>query len=278
MGDRTLRAANSDFKIFIGGFGTHGRLLPVQKSRKNDGKGGGSYKRLTPNDQLAQMVWTDDTEEIFQQDELGKGMINEDGEVVRLNAEAIEQARTSELDKGVLNIEVYSPSKFARENLWPDPATKSFIFIPMITKNRTLIPASTSELMVYEMLCSAAAKKDILIGSAVVGRGKENLYRLRVWRGHLVLQAMAYTNFLEDHEIRKPNITKEQKKVMASLVKKMAKDFNSEDLADNSIDRIRAAEAIKFGEDMTDVLLTAETNDDDDSDLLAAFSAAVEAM
>jgi len=277
MGDKKIRAANSSFKIFIGGFGTHGRLLPIQRSRKNDGKGGGSYKRLTPNDQLARMVWTDDTGKIFQQDELGKGIMDDDGNCVRVNVDAVNAAKESELDKGIMDIKVYSPSKFATENLWPDPATKSFIFSPMITKDRRLIPASPAEQLVYEMLCSAAAGKNILIGSAVVGRSKEHIFRLTTWRGHLVLVPMTYTNFLEDHEVRKPNITKEQKTVMAKLVKKIAKDFNVEQLADNSIDRIRVAEAMKVGEEMTEALLT-KPDEQDDDDLLATFSAAVDAM
>lgn len=276
--DKTIKASSASFKIEIAGYSTSGRLLPVQVSAKNDGAGvesgkGASFRSLTPEGLTASQVYRDENGRIWERSEMTKrGIVDkETGEVTLVDAEAVAEARQIQGDQNVLNLKVVRNTPELHDQLFVDYQSKSHVFVPMITKGKKIIPSSTQDQMVYRLLLHAARQDRFrLIGTASVSRGKEHLYSVMSWRGHLVLQCLAWTDLIEDHQPNTIEPSEREASLMDQLLVLTSTDFEPGEFEDASIKRLMQV-AMTTGEKATEALPL--KRDVKEEDILAALEA-----
>lgn len=230
-----MRAAVGDFTIHLGALTMRGKLVSVQ-APESKGKGDGSYHLCTPQKKPVKMAFVDDEGNVFAKDDL-LYYREENGKIVVVNKDAVAAAKESQLPKNVMYLNVH-------------PAADDSFFSPMGTRQSlAFIPADSDP---HNTACNEVIlnllEEGYVLAAVCNVNNHDCLYRLIIWRGHVVLQPQAFPAALNPH--REPPRVQLPEAVISKaqeLAQVLASDYDPAEYSDARLERIRNAEAIKAG-------------------------------
>ena len=222
----------SAFVIHIGPATVAGRLVGIRNPEPKEEK----TSLVSPAGEVVKQVYRTDLGEIFERSELGNAVIDEDGATKVLDAEALKAARESVLPKNIMNVTVH-PRADVDDQIFPSD-NNAYVFYPDANDPANKLWA--------DALTTAIAKDDMAYMGVVNLRNHEGLFRLSVWRGHMIIQKMLYPEMLKPHEFAPIEDTVTSKKlaaVMAELVTPFVPEEYQDSIAKAKAEVVAAAEA-----------------------------------
>jgi non-homologous end joining protein Ku len=255
-----IRAHVSDLTLRIslpnhGVIETHGRLLSVQSS-KTAGRGDGRYKLCTAEGVPVKRAYVDPTTGIPVEDENLRRYIqgnqsdsaNKEPEVKRILSpeeyEEVKKAKASELPKNVVELTIHPGD--TEDKLWSTSERNSYVFAA-----NTVDPQHAESAEVIRAMLDAGY---ILVSVANV-RNSEGFYRLKLWRGQMVLESMVYSDEINPHEVIDLDAVDPQlRELAANVAERLVEDFDADAYRNTRLERVRAIEAGEAGDIVADAV------------------------
>lgn len=201
-----LKSYVNNFTLRIGSISTIGRLVAVEQSVPVKAK----TKFVTPDGKSVKKVYVaeDDllnaTPTVFQEGQLEKAVLNDEGENVLVGKENLAAVKTSQLPKNVLNLTVHDANDVDSQLVSGKNAV--YVFLP---DEKDPANVQWGELLIEIVRQSGQA----FIGMCNLNN-HEGLFRVGLWRGQLTIQKQLYP------EQVKPIPAKEGTSVKTSTVEK----------------------------------------------------------
>ncbi len=221
---KKLKAYVSEMTLRLGPVTANGKLVgvrtPVSKDKKSP------FKMVTPEGKAVQQQYVDVDGSTWKPVELARA-IEVDGELKIVEPEAAKAAKvSSNLPKNVLNLVAHNAADVDGKTFPSDK--NAYVFVP-----NTNDPANAQY---NELLIGMLAKSDkAMVGLASI-RNVEGMYRLSVWRGHLIVQQQLYPEEINEHEVANTDSLLADKGL--KIIEKLTIPFDPEMYRDASVDNI----------------------------------------
>ena len=230
------RAFRSDVTIRFGPAVTNGRILPVRTSADR------SFKSITPEGKPVRRVFMDDDKKVWEDKQLGKARVDENGDLIPVNLEELAKAKAPTLPENVITLNAY-PIDQVEQYLFPSD-DNSYVFEPVKIKKKVIQPDDPANIAWYDFIFSALADNDIaLIGKMNLNKN-EGLFRLGTYQQNLVLSRQLWPEDLNQFDPfagrERNNDSPAFKKKAAAAVAKLTKDFNPSEFVDTKRQRLDA--------------------------------------
>lgn len=233
-----MKSYVSTFVLRLGPISTTGRLVSVTlpKDTKN------SFKLATPDGLPVEQRYIDPNGKLYEPSQLVRSVTNDEGEVITVDQAGIEAAKESLLPPNVLTATVHDACTVDQQ-LFPSDHN-AYVLEPDTTD-----PANTKwHDFIVGVLSNDKCEKT-LIGMCNL-RNSEALFRVSVWRGHLVIQRQKFPSEIHDHDlIEKHDVSKAEIQKGLAMLDKLAQPFDAEAYRNTIAERQQALiEASKKGD------------------------------
>lgn len=246
-----VRSYASEFTMRFGPATTRGRLLPIRMADKTP-----KIHLCTPDGQPVRQCYVDDAGKIFYKEDLGRAVLDDDGNLIQVNAEAVEEAKQSSLPLNTLNLTAHSLDD-VDQYLFPSN-NNAYIFEPVI-KNGKKIVDDPANVQWHDFLNTLVRDS----GFGFVGlcnlRNFEGLFRLSHYQGYIVVQKQLYPENLNQFEHIHPNLPKADKAKALSVVRAMVAPFDPLAYENALIQRL--ADATEVDYDPTSITVSSPASD-----------------
>lgn len=234
---KKMKAYVNDFVLRLGPIATNGRLVSVTLPKSSKDK----FKYATPDGKPVQQRYIDDEGNIYEIADLVKSVDN-DGALVVVDQAGIEAAKESLLPPNVLNVTVHD-SAVVDQQLFPSDHN-AYVLEPDESD-----PANKKWHDFIVGVLSDKKCNKTLVGMCNL-RNSEGLFRVTVWRGHLVIQRQKFPAEINDHEVvTEHDVTKAEVTKGLAMLDKLVQPFEAEAYRDTIRERQRAlVEAAKKGD------------------------------
>jgi non-homologous end joining protein Ku len=217
----------SFFTVRLDALTFFGSVIPIGKEDKNKPK----FHLVTPDGKPVSRAYIDEKNNIFNEDDLIRTSVDEEGEGVLLTKEELEEARASELPKNVINLTVHDA---AEVNTILYPADNGYVFMPNTDDPRN------KELNDLVAAALQADPSKALLGICNL-RGHEGLFRFSVWRGHLVFHKQRYPSEIKPHPIAVLDVPLAAVDAVKAGLERRVEPFDPDKFRNNTSERLRAA-------------------------------------
>jgi hypothetical protein len=224
---------------------------------------------MTPEGLPVNIVYRDANEKIWTKPELGRGKEDEDGNLIPVDLTAVEEAKKSALVANVIDLNVH-PREDVDDFLFPDKSN-AYVFLPVIRNSSNKVIDDPVNDKWYEVLNNLVRDPKL----AFIGRcnlsGHEGMFRLSIYRGHVVLQKQLFPEEVNEFEVISPKISRVEKAKVAKLAEALVKPFNPEDYPNEITQRVAEATSADFDP----AKLKARIDADREVDVTSALDAAL---
>lgn len=224
-----IRTHVSQFTLRLDILTLSGRLSGVRKSKTEIEV---ETHFVTPNGNRVNRVWRDvATLEIFEEHELDRGVWSDDtGDATIVDADALKAVKKSDLLPNLLTMTVHDAVDVERY-LFPSD-NNAYLFEP------DALSEQFNDLFVAALVQNP---DKALLGMCNL-RGHEGLYRVNVWRGHLIVQRQLYTTDINDHDIAAaPGLDPAIVTRFADIIESRTEVFDPERYRNVQVERLRLA-------------------------------------
>lgn len=233
------RSYRSDVTIRFGPAVTNGRILPVRASVDR------SFKSITPEGKPVRRVFMDDDKKVWDDKQLGKARVGEEGELIPVNMEELAKAKAPTLPENVITLNAF-PIDQVEQYLFPSD-DNSYVFEPVKLKKGVILPDDPANVAWYDFIYSALTDNEVaLIGMMNLNKN-EGLFRLGTYQQNLVLSRQLWPedlNQFDPYAARERNNESEGfKKKAAAAVAKLTKDFDPSMFVDTKRQRLDALQS-----------------------------------
>lgn len=232
---KKFKAHVSSMVLRLGPITTNGKLVPIRKSAPKDT--GPKFKMVTPDALPVEQRYIEPTSgAIYEPKDLARGIVI-DGEMKVVDAATAKVAKvTTNLPKNVLSLVAHEAADVEGKTFPSDK--NAYIFIPDGND-----PANVQY---AELLTAMLTDSDkALVGLASI-RNVEGMYRISIWRGHLVIQQQLYPEEINDHEPTQSSNLLADKAL--KVIDKLTIPFDPELYRDTSAENISEFMAAHDGE------------------------------
>ena len=233
------RAYVSDFSMHFGPITTRGRLMPIRVPDKAP-----KLHYCTPEGLAVKQCYIDDNGKTFAKEELGRAVIDDDGNVTPVNAEAIEEAKTSQLPLNTLSVTTHSIEDI-EQYLFPSN-NNAYIFEPVIKVNNKIKDDPVNSQWHEWLNYMVRNTEDVAFIGMCNLRNFEGLFRLSHYQGYLVVQKQLYPESLHQYDALDIQLDEPSAKKAVSLASAMVKPFNPEDYANSVAERLAVVTSEEF--------------------------------
>lgn len=180
-----MNAYVSQLEMNFGSATTVGSLFGI-RATDNSGK----YKLCTPDGGRVHQKYQDDEGNLFEYDDLARGILDEETNTIRVvSDEDIKAAKESKLPDNVINLTAHDKNEI-EEFLFP-AGTQAYIFKPVIKNGKKVVEDSVN-VQWYDFINTILRETDTaLIGKCNL-RNHEGLFRLGRYQGYITLQKQMY--------------------------------------------------------------------------------------
>jgi hypothetical protein len=257
-----FKAYISDFTLEFAPLSLRGKMVGIRKSAASTKP---KFSLISPDGNPVEQFYYDAKKnKYYKSDECNRSFTSGE-EVTTIDKETLEALKKSELPKNTINLTVHD-SQVINDSLFPDDKN-AYIFVPdekdpkNVTRTASLVAAiKDSPDMAFLGTCNF--------------HGSEGLYKVTIWRGHLVLQRHLYPNEVNDHEVVEPVLDNEAKMLKAFFEKRVT-PFNPETYRNTTVDK--QMQVLSDPSSLENILSQpAVPTDDDLASLLAAFESFTE--
>lgn len=241
-----------------------GNLTPVQNPSTP------KFELITADYEKPSQVYQTEDGTIYKRGDLLKGIKDADGNYTLYNPEDIESAKESTLSPNLLSLNAHLTEE-VDNNLFPSDH-KAYIFVPVIKKDRKVIPNKVNDKWYDFLTTTIRENPDIsLVGVGKIGRGNEALYRLGLYQGYILVQRMFYPEDLNQYEIIRPQVSPSEEKKASVIAHKLIQPFDVENYRNEGLRRLQAAMESEF--DPATVQTIKDESVEDDFDLESVLDA-----
>lgn len=215
-----------------------GRLMPVYKSEESNikmcvpGKGVPVYQK-----------YLDDEGNLYDRNELGRAVVDEDGVMTEINADALEAAKISGLPSNILTMTAHEPESI-EQYLQPD-STKAYLFEPVIKEGKKIKDDPENDH--YHDLLNVMVRDSglVFVGYANI-HGSEGVYRVGMYQGHLTVQRQVFPEKLNQFEVIHPAVSAGEREKLLAIARGSVREFNPEEYKSKVRDAIEAVKSADF--------------------------------
>ena len=207
----------SHFTLRFGSAQTVGSLHGIKSSTSS-----GGYKLCTPEGLPVRQVYKDEQGRTFEQDELKKGKLKEDGTIDIVPEEDIKEAKTSRLDKDVLSVTAHERTD-VDQFLFPS-TLQAYILQPGIKKGSKVVQ-DTVNTQWYDFISTVVGDSDIVLLGKCNLRNHEGLFRLGLYQGYITIQKQLYPEELNQFPVRDGGLAKPERKRAREVSRGAVKGF-----------------------------------------------------
>jgi non-homologous end joining protein Ku len=258
------RAYVGSFTMHFGPATTSGRLLAIRTPDKAP-----KLHYCTPDGQPVRQCYVDDNEKVYFHDELGRAVMDDEGNLVPVNADAVDQAKTSELPLNVLNLTAHN-TEDVEKFLFPSN-NNAYIFEPVIKNASNKIIDDPVNTQWHDFLNVLVRDSESTFIGRCNLRNHEGLFRLSHYQGYIVIQKMLYPEDLNQYEPIRPELDQVVKDKALSVVSAMTQPFDPSTYNNVITERLIQAASEDFDPSSVVTNSRNETSGIDLSDALDSF-------
>jgi non-homologous end joining protein Ku len=218
---------------------TTGRLLPI---RLPDAAPKLHY--CTPEGQPVKQCYIDTDSKTYFPDELGRAVMDEDGNLVQVDAEAVTAAKTSDLPLNVINLTAHNADEVERF-LFPSN-NNAYIFDPVIKNSSNKIIDDPVNTQWHDFMNVLVRDSEATFVGVCNLRNHEGLFRLSHYQGYIVIQKMLYPENLNQYEPIRPELDATVRDKALSVVRSMVQPFDPEAYRNSVTERLLEVTSADF--------------------------------
>lgn len=228
------RASVGTFMMHFGPVSVQGRLYPISKGRKSD------VKLCTPDGRPVQQVYRSEDGEIWEKDALGRARVGENDELIPIDPEALEEAKTSQLPEGVLQLAAHRRAE-VESAMWHDDSN-SYVFLPIVKNSSGKEIKNPANQKWHDLLTVMVRESPdvIFLGRCHIFKS-EHLYELRLYQGHLAVVRLKFPEQLYQYDVVHPELSVAERERSLAVVQAMVTPFDADEYADNIREAVAAA-------------------------------------
>jgi non-homologous end joining protein Ku len=233
------RAYVSNFTMHFGPATTTGRLMPIRVPDRAP-----KLHYCTPDAQPVRQCYIDADGKTYFPEELGRATLDDDGNLVPVNTDAIEQAKTSDLPLNILNLTAHAADDLD-SYLFPSN-NNAYIFEPVIKNSSNKIIDDPVNTQWHDFINVIVRESEAVFIGRCNLRNFEGLYKLSHYQGYLVVQKMLYPEDLNQYETIRPELDSVVLDKALSVVQSMVKPFDPDSYGNVISDRLIQATSEDF--------------------------------
>lgn len=202
----------SKFTIHLGNATATGCLLPIRATVSKP-----KFKMVSPDGNPVSQRYLDVVNgNLYEPSECHRGIEDDDGAVKLVDNDVLAETKKSALAKDVMNVTVH-PLEDVETQLFPSD-NNAYIFQPDAAD-----PVNKGW---ADFITAAVGSSKLAFLGTINLRGHEGLFRLSVWRGHLVVQKQLYPADLNPHEQAERTLTQALTKKAVTVAEAMVQPFD----------------------------------------------------
>jgi hypothetical protein len=211
-----------------------GRLLPIRLPDRAP-----KLHYCTPEGQPVKQCYIDVDGKTYFTDQLGRATMDDDGNLVPVNAEAVEAAKTSNLPMNILNLTAHNADEIER-HMFPSN-NNAYIFEPVIKNSSNKVIDDPVNTQWHDFLNVLVRDSDASFIGMCNLRNHEGLFRLSHYQGYIVIQKMLYPEDLNQYEAIRPELDPVVRDKALSVVRSMVQPFNPDEYKNMVARRVEEA-------------------------------------
>jgi len=258
------RSYVSNLRIRFGPAQTQGQLLPIRRSIKT------KLHYCTPEGAPVKQCYVDDAGKTYFKDELGRATKDEEGNLHRVDADAIAEAKSSNLPLNSIMLTPHHAEDIERY-LYPSD-NNAYIFNPVIKNNNKVVDDPVN-VQWHDFINVVVRDSGLVFLGMCNLSNHEGLFRLSHYQGYLVLQKQLYPEELNQYEAMHPTLEPKVRKQALDIAQKLAQPFDPEAYKDEVEDRVREVAAAGYDESNPIIVPKPEPEVMDLSEALDSFLA-----
>jgi hypothetical protein len=261
------RSYVSNFTIHFGPATTTGRLLPIRMPDKSQ-----KLHYCTQEGEPVKQCYIDENGKTYFIDELGRATMDDDGNLVQVNSDAIQDAKTSDLPLNVINLTAHSSEEIERF-LFPSN-NNAYIFDPVIKNSSNKIINDPVNTQWHDFMNVLIRDSEATFVGMCNLRNYEGLFKMSHYQGYIVVQKMLYPENLNQYDPVRPELDPVVRDKALSVVRSMIQPFNPDAYKNAISERITEAVSKDFDPESFKPAERIETNSSIDmSSVLDSFLA-----
>ena len=233
------RAYVSNFTMHFGPATTTGRLLPIRTPDKAP-----KLHYCTPEGEPVKQCYIDENGKTYFTDELGRATMDDDGNLVQVNSEAIQEAKTSDLPLNIINLTAHNSEEVER-HLFPSN-NNAYIFDPVIKNSSNKVIDDPVNTQWHDFMNVLIRDSEATFVGMCNLRNNEGLFKMSHYQGYIVVQKMLYPENLNQYEPIHPELDAVVRDKALSVVRAMVQPFNPDSYKNVISERIAEAASEDF--------------------------------
>ena len=233
------RAYIGSFSLRMGPIVTRGRLVPIRKSDQKP-----KLNLITTEGLPVRQCYIDANGKTYLKEELGRAKPDDDGNLIPVDADAVEDAKKSHLVLNTLDLGVY-PSEDIADYLFPDKSN-GYIFEPIIKNSSNKVIDDPVNEKWHDVLNVLVRDSKM----AFIGRcnfnNYEGMYRLSLYKGRIVVQKQLYPEEVNEIEGIFPKLTRVEKAKALKIAEAMRKEFDPNEYENDITQRLLEVTSVDF--------------------------------
>jgi hypothetical protein len=245
-----------------------GRLKPIM--RKTQEEEDTATKFCTPEGKPVHRMFRDDEGNCYQELELSKATVDEDGKYHLVDPEALKAAKQSLLPDNILNLTAHYKRDTQRW-LWPSDH-KAFIFEPVIMENRKIVEDPTNEQW-HRFIHAVVSHPEFDVVTLAKIRGSQAIYKLSIYNGYIAVQRQLYPQNLWEYPEQEIGLDARTQELAHSVAHKLVAPFETTAYENDILERVRQVTAEGYDPSVAPVVVKPEPSSINLEDALEAFLA-----
>jgi len=258
------RTYANDVTLSIGPLTTRGRLIGVKNSAAEDP----GFKLCSPNGEPVEKRYVDAAGKVYEYGELGRAYVDDEGNLVPVDPEAIKEAKKSTLPLNVINITVH-PRDSVDRYLYPSGKHQGYIFEPKYKDSKNKLVVEPNNMATYDVICAAIAGSNHAFVAKANIQNNEALFRLSMYQGAVVVQRQLVPSELHQFDITHSPVRAAVKRKVVAMVSNVVEEFSFDTYTNDVTERLLAARESGF--DLSTIESTSKPAEIDFEAALDAF-------
>jgi non-homologous end joining protein Ku len=226
-----MKSYVSSFTIHLGPVTTTGRLVAVRLPKPKSTYTKPQLKYVSPDGNPVEQRYRDvTTGEIYEVDALSKGTATESGSMIVVDEQALQDANVSLLPKDVMNVTVHDATE-VEGSIFPADSN-AYVFYPKEDD-----PTNKGWADFVTAALTEAGGKFAFLGNMNL-RNSEGMFRLSIWRGHLIVQKQLYPGELNDHNVKNDRLSKNIRSKAVAAVASLVQPFDPDEYKNDVAERL----------------------------------------
>ena len=232
-----VRSYASSVTMRLGVATTVGRLAPIRASRSKKL----DFKLCTPDAKPVRQVYIDDDGNIYEKDQLGRAR-EEDGILVPVSTEAVNEAKASELPLNIIDLTVHR-AEDVNQYLFPSD-NNAYIFEPVQKSSKGKIIIDPVNVQWHDFINVVLRDNpDIALMGKMNLQGYEGLYRLGLYQGLITVQKQLYPEDLNQFDFSTPDLDDETREMAVAASRSLIAGFDPSEYRNSISERLAAIQA-----------------------------------